>query len=100
MTHPVWERGRRRGAEASHRAGWNGRRTQRRGRGSGAEGGGVGTSRADVGVSGRYHPWKRDPNLVLEEPSAIVAILRHLGLPTEAPPLARARAPANLERVQ
>jgi hypothetical protein len=30
----------------------------------------------------------------VEEPSALVAILRHLGLPTEAPPLARARDPA------
>jgi hypothetical protein len=30
----------------------------------------------------------------VEEPSAIVAILRHLGLPTEALPLARARDPA------
>ncbi len=32
----------------------------------------------------------------VEEPAAIVAILRHLGLPTEAPPIARARDPAEL----
>jgi hypothetical protein len=31
----------------------------------------------------------------VEEPAAIVAILRHLGLPTEAPPIARARDPAD-----
>jgi hypothetical protein len=32
----------------------------------------------------------------VEQPAAIVAILRHLGLPTEAPPIARARDPAEL----
>ena len=32
----------------------------------------------------------------VEEPAAIVAILRHLRLPTEAPPIARARDPAEL----
>jgi hypothetical protein len=30
----------------------------------------------------------------IDEPSAIVAILEHLGLPTEAPPVARARSPS------
>jgi len=29
-----------------------------------------------------------------DEPSAIVALLEHLGLPTEAPPVARARSPS------
>jgi hypothetical protein len=32
----------------------------------------------------------------VEEPAAIVAILRHLGLPAEALPIARARDPAEL----
>jgi hypothetical protein len=32
----------------------------------------------------------------VDEPSALVALLRHLGLPTEAPPLARARDPAEM----
>jgi hypothetical protein len=32
----------------------------------------------------------------VEQPAAIVAILRHLRLPTEAPPIARARDPAEL----
>jgi hypothetical protein len=32
----------------------------------------------------------------VEQPEAIVAILRHLRLPTEAPPIARARDPAEL----
>ena len=31
-----------------------------------------------------------------QEQSAVVAILRHLGLPTEAPPIARARAPIEM----
>jgi hypothetical protein len=30
----------------------------------------------------------------IDEPSAIVAVLEHLGLPTEAPPVARARSPS------